>query len=123
MCQAAQQLSEDDLVLLLTAKKKRNKQLKKKKKADKEGQVTLEAGLCLCSAYSPPGHTQRSTFHLSIAPFFLGQTVEYSDRVKLELLCCCTGDLRLHLPKAVCTLTFPSFTANKPFCVLVWGAL
>ena len=119
MCQAAQ-LSQDDLVLLLTVKKKKE-QAVEDKKADKEGQVTLEAGLCLCSAYSPPGHTQRSTFHLSIAPFFFGQTVEY--RVQLELLCCCAGDLRLHLPKAVCTLTCSSFTANKPFCVLVWGAL
>lgn len=70
MCQAAQQLSQDDLVLLLTAKKKKE-QAVEDKKADKEGQVTLEAGLCLCSAYSPPGHTQRSTFHLSIAPFFV----------------------------------------------------
>ena len=119
MCQAAQQLSQDDLVLLLTAKKKKE-QAVEDKKGEKEGQVTLEAGLCLCSAYSPPGHTQRSTFHLSIAPFF-GQTVE--DRVQLELLRCCTGDLRLHLPKVVCTLTCSSFTGNKPFGVLVWGAL
>ena len=55
---------------------KKKKQAVEDKKADKEGQVTLEAGLCLRSAYSPP-HTQRSTFHLSITPLFLRKTVEH----------------------------------------------
>ena len=121
MCQAAQQLSQDDLVLLLTAKKKKE-QAVEDKKADKEGQVTLEAGLCLCSAYSPPGHTQRSTFHLSIAPFFGAADCRVQSAVRAVVL--------LHRRPAIAPgksglhpYMFVFYGLTAPFSVLVWGAL